>query len=60
MHLPWLLEFAALLPAEAPLILKTNGLSTAHARELLDGVFDVWLVDFKFGSDDCRLLFPGP
>jgi putative pyruvate formate lyase activating enzyme len=54
-HLPWLLEFAALLPAEAHLILKTNGLSTAHARELLDGVFDVWLVDFKFGSNDCAM-----
>jgi len=54
-HLPWLLEFAGLLPAEARLVLKTNGLSTAHAREFLDGVFDVWLVDFKFGSDVCAM-----
>ena len=54
-HLPWLLEFAALLPADARLILKTNGLSTAPARELLDGLFDVWLVDFKFGSNSCAM-----
>ena len=55
LHLPWLVEFAALLPADARLILKTNGLSTAPARELLDGLFDVWLVDFKFGNDRCAM-----
>ena len=24
-----------------------------QARELLDGMFDVWLADFKFGNDAC-------
>jgi putative pyruvate formate lyase activating enzyme len=52
-HLPWLVEFVALLPDDARLVLKTNGLCTEPARELLDGLFDVWLVDWKFGSDDC-------
>ena len=54
-HLPWLLEFAALLPEDAWLILKTNGLCTHAERALLDGVFDVWLVDHKFGNDRCAL-----
>jgi putative pyruvate formate lyase activating enzyme len=52
-HLPWLLELVAAMPEDARLVLKTNGLSTAPARELLEGLFDVWIVDFKFGSDAC-------
>ncbi len=40
--------------AGAPkLVWKTNAHGTAQARELLDGMFDVWLADFKFGDDDC-------
>ena len=40
--------------AGAPkLVWKTNAHGTAQARELLDGMFDVWLADFKFGNDAC-------
>jgi putative pyruvate formate lyase activating enzyme len=52
-HLPAALEFVSLLPASAKLIWKTNAHGTAQARELLHGMFDVWLADFKFGSDAC-------
>lgn len=52
-HLPWLLEFAARMPQEARLVLKTNGICTKSARDLLRDVFNVWLVDFKFWSDEC-------
>lgn len=52
-HLPAALEFISLLPATAKLIWKTNAHGTAPARELLDGMFDVWLADFKFGNDVC-------
>lgn len=52
-HLPWLLELVAAMPEHARLVLKTNGLSTAAARSLLDGLFDLWIVDFKFGGDTC-------
>jgi putative pyruvate formate lyase activating enzyme len=52
-HLPWLLKLAAAMPENARLVLKTNGLSTATAREILEGLFDVWIVDFKFGNDFC-------
>lgn len=54
-HLPWLLELVAAMPEEARLVLKTNGLSTAEGRDLLEGLFDVWIVDFKFGSDSCAV-----
>ena len=41
------------LPQTATLVWKTNAHGSAQARELLDGMFDVWLADFKFGNDDC-------
>jgi putative pyruvate formate lyase activating enzyme len=52
-HLPAVLELVALLPAAAKLVWKTNAHGSAQARELLDGLFDVWLADFKFGNDGC-------
>lgn len=54
-HLPWLLKLVAAMPEDARLVLKTNGLSSAVGREILDGLFDVWIVDFKFGTDACAL-----
>jgi putative pyruvate formate lyase activating enzyme len=52
-HLPAALELVAALPDSARLIWKTNAHGSAEARELLDGMFDVWLADFKFGNDAC-------
>ena len=54
-HLPGALDFVAELPDTARLIWKTNAHGSAEARELLDGMFDVWLADFKFGNDECAL-----
>jgi putative pyruvate formate lyase activating enzyme len=54
-HLPAALEFVAQLPDTAKLVWKTNAHGSAQARALLDGVFDVWLADFKFGNDACAL-----
>src|SRR5450759_3230493 len=42
-HLPAALEFVSLLPDTARLVWKTNAHGSAQARELLDGMFDVWL-----------------
>jgi putative pyruvate formate lyase activating enzyme len=52
-HLPGALELVAALPDSARLVWKTNAHGSAQARELLDGMFDVWLADFKFGNDSC-------
>ena len=54
-HLPAALDLAAALPVEAKLVWKTNAHGSAQARELLDGVFDVWLADYKFGNDACAV-----
>jgi putative pyruvate formate lyase activating enzyme len=52
-HLHTALEFVGEMPATAKLVWKTNAHGSAEARELLDGMFDVWLADFKFGNDGC-------
>jgi putative pyruvate formate lyase activating enzyme len=52
-HLPSVLELVAALPDSARLIWKTNAHGSAQARRLLDGMFDVWLADYKFGNDGC-------
>ena len=52
-HLPSALEIVSLLPDDAPLIWKTNAHGSAQAREWLDGIFDIWLADYKFGNDQC-------
>lgn len=54
-HLPTALEIAAALPDSAKLVWKTNAHGSAQARELLEGIFDVWLADYKFGNDACAL-----
>jgi putative pyruvate formate lyase activating enzyme len=54
-HLPTVLQIVAALPDSAKLVWKTNAHGSAQARELLDGLFDVWLADFKFGNNDCAL-----
>jgi putative pyruvate formate lyase activating enzyme len=52
-HLPAALEFVAEMPATAELIWKTNAHGSGDARALLAGLFNTWVVDFKFGNDAC-------
>ena len=58
-HLPAALDLVAALPASATLVYKTNAHVSAEARALLDGMFDVWVADFKFGNDHCAKLLAG-
>lgn len=52
-HLPSALELVAYIPENLPVVWKTNGHGTAESNALLDGVFDTWVVDLKFGNNDC-------
>jgi putative pyruvate formate lyase activating enzyme len=58
-HLPAALEIVAAMPAAAKLVWKTNAHGSAQAREWLDGLFDVWLADYKFGNDACSERLAG-
>src|SRR4051794_36595156 len=52
-HLSAVLAIVAALPETAKLVWKTNAHGSSQARNLLDGLFDVWLADYKFGADLC-------
>lgn len=54
-HLPDVLELVSHLPDDATLVWKTNAHSTPQANEWLDGMFDIWNADYKFGNDVCAL-----
>ena len=58
-HLPAVLEFVAACPADAKLVWKTNAHGSAQARQWLDGMFDVWVADFKFGNEACARRLGG-
>ncbi len=58
-HLPAILELVAALPAKARLVWKTNAHGSSQARELLNGIFDVWVADFKFGNLGCAHRLAG-
>jgi putative pyruvate formate lyase activating enzyme len=51
--LPDALALVAHLPDTATLVWKTNAHGSSAARTWLDGVFDVWIADYKFGNDQC-------
>lgn len=52
-HLSSALELVAALPDALPVVWKTNAHGTPESNALLDGVFDAWVADLKFGNDDC-------
>lgn len=58
-HLPDVLELVTLLPEDAYLIWKTNAHASSQSRDYLQGLFDCWLVDYKFGNDTCALNLSG-
>ena len=58
-HLPAVLDLVSALPDEARLVWKTNAHGTPEARALLDGLFEVWVADYKFGQDTCALRLAG-
>ena len=58
-HLHAALDLVAALPDSARLVWKTNAHGSAAARELLAGMFDVWVADYKFGNDACAREFSG-
>lgn len=52
-HLPQILEVLAACPDPIRVVWKSNFHSTREAMELLQGVADVYVGDFKFGNDHC-------
>ncbi|MBI3466559.1 MAG: radical SAM protein [Planctomycetes bacterium] len=52
-HLPAILEVMAACPDPVQMVWKSNFHCTPESLELLRGIADVYLADFKFGNDRC-------
>jgi len=52
-NLPFVLEVLNNLDCDAPQVWNSNMYMTEEAMKMLDGVVDVYLTDFKYGSDEC-------
>lgn len=58
--LPSILRFLAAAPTwNLPIVWNNHGYSTAETLQLLDGVVDVYLPDFKYGSEACGVGLSG-
>jgi len=58
-HLPEVIRLVAALPAWARLVWKTNAYISTEPRCWLEGLFNVWLADYKFGNDNCAERLAG-
>ena len=52
-HLPTILEVMSRCPNLPPVVWKSDFHGTPEVFELLDGVVDTYVADFKFGNDLC-------
>lgn len=52
-HIPAILEVMSRCPDLPPVVWKSDFHGTPEAFELLEGVVDVYVADFKFGNDGC-------
>lgn len=59
LHLNALYQARDHLPGTTPWLLNTNGWFTLECFELLDPLFDLYVVDFKFGNDTCAATLAG-
>lgn len=54
-----ILQALQILTEPIPVVWNTNLFVTHEAMKLLDGIVDIFLVDFKFGNDDCARNLSG-
>ncbi len=59
LHPHTILEIAAEAGQPLHLVLNTNLYMTVEVIDLLEGVIDTWLADFKFGNDRCARELAG-
>jgi putative pyruvate formate lyase activating enzyme len=52
-NLPFILECLTLCNANIPQVWNSNMYLTLETMELLDGIVDVYLTDFKYGNNEC-------
>jgi len=58
-HLPAILSASAACDRLPPVVWKSNFFATEETWDLLDGLIDVYVADFKFGNDRCAKRLAG-
>ncbi len=58
-HLPAILAASVQCGRLPPVVWKSNFFATAQTWDLLDGLVDVYVADFKFGNDACAKRLAG-
>jgi putative pyruvate formate lyase activating enzyme len=58
-NLPFILKVLSVLEKNIPQVWNSNMYLTKETMNLLDGVIDVYLTDFKYGSDECAKRLSG-
>jgi len=58
-HLDGALEIAARVPRHLQFVWKTNAYASPETLDLLEGIPDVVLADYKFGNDACANILAG-
>lgn len=58
-HLPRILDVMSGCPDLPPVVWKSDFYSTPEVYDLLDGVVDTFVADFKFGNDRCAHRLAG-
>jgi putative pyruvate formate lyase activating enzyme len=58
-HLPAILDVMSRCPKLPPVVWKSDFYGTPEAIEMLNGVVDVYVADFKFGNDACAKRLAG-
>lgn len=58
-HLPAILAATAQCSRLPPIVWKSNFFATQEAWDLLDGLIDLYVADFKFGNDVCARRLAG-
>lgn len=58
-HLHMILKIVRCMPEELPVIWNSNMYMTEEAMKLLEGVVDLYLADFRYGSDEHAYKYSG-
>jgi len=54
-HLPWIIEALKHCEANTAVIWNSNMYMSEKTMQILDGIVDMYLSDFKYGNDKCAL-----
>lgn len=54
-HVPVILETISYLDVKIPLIWNSNSYASTETMDLLDGVIDLYLSDFRYGNNNCAM-----